>query len=256
MSGKIKIALCLSGEPRSSMFCFPYIYESFINIGPEYEVDVYMHSRKNVRALRCYHPQDFAIDSSPTLPFIEYINSLKLPPLLEQEKNYYKNITSVNDNILHQFLMVDGIHKSFTLSKKNDKIYDIYIRCRFDIFTDFFIDIQPIIRDILDKKYDMFIPTKDFYNINDINNSKNEYNDQFAIGNYKSTESYSNIINNLEYLLNATFSFKAERWLKSQLDQSSIKVFESIFPIHLARSLYIKSNRGIPGSLDVMFFDQ
>jgi hypothetical protein len=38
MTGKkIKIALCLSGEPRSSMFCFPYIYESFINLGPQYQ---------------------------------------------------------------------------------------------------------------------------------------------------------------------------------------------------------------------------
>ena len=44
MTGKPKIALCLSGEPRSSMFCFPYIYESFLDLGFEYEVDVYIHS--------------------------------------------------------------------------------------------------------------------------------------------------------------------------------------------------------------------
>ena len=40
---KTKIALCLSGEPRSSMFCFPYIYESFIDLGDKYEIDIYIH---------------------------------------------------------------------------------------------------------------------------------------------------------------------------------------------------------------------
>jgi hypothetical protein len=67
MTGKpLKIALCLSGEPRSSMFCFPYIYESFINLGPQYEVDVYIHSWKNFRALPLYNPKSIKIEPNKT----------------------------------------------------------------------------------------------------------------------------------------------------------------------------------------------
>ena len=37
-----KIALCLSGKPTSSMFCFAYIYDAFLN--NNYNVDVFIHT--------------------------------------------------------------------------------------------------------------------------------------------------------------------------------------------------------------------
>jgi hypothetical protein len=65
MTGKpLKIALCLSGEPRSSMFCFPYIYESFINLGPQYEVDVYIVGR--ILELYLYNPKSIKIEPNKT----------------------------------------------------------------------------------------------------------------------------------------------------------------------------------------------
>ena len=41
MTGKkIKIALCLSGEPRWATIGFPYIYETFLLPNNNFEVDV------------------------------------------------------------------------------------------------------------------------------------------------------------------------------------------------------------------------
>ena len=51
----MKIALCLSGKPRSSMFCYPYIYDAFMN--NEHQVDVFIHSWNECRALDLYRPK-------------------------------------------------------------------------------------------------------------------------------------------------------------------------------------------------------
>ena len=48
---KIKIALCISGEPRDSMVSFSFIYESFLRPYPNLDIDVYVHSFKPYRAL-------------------------------------------------------------------------------------------------------------------------------------------------------------------------------------------------------------
>ena len=259
MSGeKIKIALCLSGEPRSSMFCYPYIYESFINIGPEYKVDVYIHSRKNFRAFPLYNSKNWLIDNHLSPSVIELYNSLTPPPELSNELNLLTNYTLNINNIINQLLMIDGINKCFYLTKNNPDPYDIYIRCRPDLFTKSKIDIRPIISGILAEEYNMFIPLKDFSfnNSVDFNNSQKEYNDQFAIGDYKSMEVYANIINNLDYLLNTTLSFKAEKWLAEHLKQSNIKVNQFLLPFNLIRNVRINSNNGDQEYLDLGFLDQ
>ena len=60
MNKKIKIALCISGEPRSTMASFPYIYETFLLDNPIYQTDVYLHSLKGFRALPLYKPKNAA----------------------------------------------------------------------------------------------------------------------------------------------------------------------------------------------------
>ena len=132
MTGKkIKVALCLSGEPRSSMFCFPYIFESFINLGSQYEVDVYIHSWKGFRALSLYKPKNFQIDNSidEDKYFRNYVNTLtsQLQPskllleYLKANKAYTTNSSSLKNTIL----MFTSIQKSFNLIRDP---YDIYIR--------------------------------------------------------------------------------------------------------------------------------
>lgn len=253
---KIKIALCLSGEPRSSMFCFPYIYESFIDIRPEYEVKTYIHFRKNFRALDLYNP----IKIFPDILGIkdDYLNKLfkqiTLPRELKESSSFYENYTSRVNLVLNQILMVDGIHKCFNLIDPNDPP-DIVIRCRPDIYTDSKLPIYNIIQDILQSKYDIFIPSKEFQSVNSnhIKTIDKEFNDQIAIGNFQSMFYYSNMVNNLNFLINDSKEWKGERWLKSQLNYYNFKVNTFNLPINLVRKINIESSR--ENGIDTLFLD-
>ena len=254
MTGKkLKIALCLSGEPRNSMFCFPYIYESFINLGPGYEVDVYIHSRKTFRAFSLYKCKRYALDHTPVYDLLKKFNNISLPENLKSSKDFYLGFTTNSDFITNQVLMLDGIYKSFQLSLLDDNHHDIYIRCRPDIFTNSKIEINSIIRDLLNEKYDIFIPSKNFDpDAPSFLQTINQYNDQFAISNFKGAEIYSNTLNNLEFLVNQTKEWKAEHWLKAQLDHNNIKVRSMDLPISLSREVKIQSNRG-PHTFDMQY---
>jgi len=255
MNGKIKIALCLSGEPRSSMFCFPYIYESFINLGPEYEVDVYIHTLKPYRAMLLYNAKVYNFEPFNYFSWAKYLNEkLSLPKELKESLDFYNNYTSQTNFILNQLLMVDGIQKSFNLLPTHSPP-DIVIRCRPDIFTDSKIDIGNIIHDIIKGDYDIFIHSKPI-NSNKVIKERfyKEYSDQFAIGNYSSMAYYSNMFNNLNFLLNDTKEWRAEAWLKSQLDYYKIKVNSYYIPFNLIRRVNIASNRG-PKHHDISYLD-
>ena len=239
------------------MFCFPYIYESFINFPSEFKVDVYVHTRKSFRALPLYTPTSWVIDSFSSNDLLQKMNNLSLSPELKTQQNLYSEITLNSNSILNQLLMLDGIQKSFYLSLSNNKQYDIYIRCRPDIFTDSQLRTISIIGEILNGEHDIFIPSKNFKFGNfDYNKSQNQYNDQLAIGNFKGIEAYSNTLNNLEYLVSQTKELKAENWIKKQLDYHNIKVKSSPFPINLIRDLQVVSNRGTFGKPDVLFLDK
>mgnify|MGYP006073024919 CR=1 FL=1 len=222
MTGKkIKIALCLSGEPRSSMFCFPYIYEAFMSSSKYFkaEVDVYIHSWRKFRALEIYNPKSYNIELPEEFTHPEQILSdLTLPNSLSSNKVFNDGFTSQTNVFLNSTKMLTSIKQSFDLVKQP---YDIYIRSRFDlIFTNKFF-IRPIVEDILNGKYDMFIPLKYPWPSDGI-----EYNDQLAIGNYKSMNIYSNTVTNLQHLLNITEAWGPEIFLRQQLNDNNIKINE------------------------------
>ena len=206
MSGKLKIALCLSGEPRSSMFCFPYIYESFINLGSNYEVDVYIHSWKNFRALPLYNPLKTKIE--PHIP--RQIKKL-LPSKFKS--TYY----------FHHSLMYYSLKECFNLIKNP---YDIYIRCRLDLMFESKLILNPIFIDLLNNQYDIFslhndYPTKpqgidDQILICNNNGTKilSNYFDQIKADPYKFFESQTQIHQ----------EFTAEGFLKTYLEKFNIKV--------------------------------
>ena len=174
MTGKIKIALCLSGEPRSSMFCFPYIYETFLKPHPLYDVDVYIHTWKGFRALSLYNPKNCYVDFLNEEKFyVSYYNSfISTSKEFNQTLKKEGKVSNNSSFLKNSTLMYYSIQKSFQLIK--DK-YDICIRSRLDLFFPSPFNINPIILDIVSKKYDIFLP-KD--------TETSQYNDQLAIGNY------------------------------------------------------------------------
>ncbi len=242
MTKPIKIALCLSGEPRYSMFCFPYIYESFINLGNKYKVDTFCHFRKPFRAHKIYSPTKHIYEPLSEIKIWDYIDNIKLPDNLKQYKDFYDAFTVKTNLIVNPILMFDSMEKVFKLAQNYDK-YDIYIRCRYDIFPQNKIYINSIIDKIIEKKFDLFIPEK----LKSISSKTNiEYNDQFSIGNFKGMQKYTNILQNLENLINITKEWRGEKWLYTHLNNSDIKILKQYIPLSLIREVTIGTNEFIP----------
>ena len=136
----MKIALCISGKPRSSMFCYPYIYDAFMN--NEHQVDVFIHSWNECRALDLYRPKKLEINSDS-----ETLNMLV--PMLNL------NGVKIEGNVHNNLLMYYSIKKCFDLI---DSEYDIIIRARFDLLLQPKFDIESILNDLSNKKYDIYNP--------------------------------------------------------------------------------------------------
>ena len=235
MTGKkIKVALCLSGEPRSSMASFPYIYETFLRSNEIYQTDTYIYSLKGFRALDSYQPKNYHIKnlniSQQHLNLKSYID----PHISEFLSPLNNNFTTFSNTLINQLLMFDNIKNCFNLIKEP---YDVYIRIRYDIYFRSKYFLEHTLFDILNNKYDMLIPQQYPDNI-----VFNEYNDQIAIGNYKSMSLYSDIINQIPNLIKKTKSVNSQIWLKQWLNDNNIKVNESYIDYRLIRQCNIITN--------------
>lgn len=235
MTGKkIKIALCISGEPRNSMFCFPYIYEAFLKSNPIYETDVFIHSFKGFRALELYDPKEYYIDGiDETVIFNKFFYDLNIlnPKLKTKLDNSVDLLNQAVNPIRNSFLMFFGIKQVLNLPKPKE--YDIFVRCRPDIiFQDKFY-IEDIIKDILDDKYDFFAPGDPWSTKSPLPG----INDQFSISNLKGAFQLKKILDNLPHLINESESFAGEDILKYSLLKNDIRIHERYIPMHLVRKL-------------------
>ena len=242
MDKKIRIALCLSGEPRSTMACFPYIYETFLKKNKVFETDVYIHSLKGFRAFELYNPKNYNIEYLKTEDYKSIYGKInhQVDQLLNNKIN--KNFTTFSNTLTNQLLMFYSIQKSFNLIQET---YDVYVRMRYDtIFKSKFF-INSILNEILENKYDIFIPQNHL-----TQTIQSEYNDQFAMGNYKSSKIYSNTFANISDLILRTQSLNSQKWLKYWLDNNSLKVNQSYLDLFLARQCNIRTNKENNNFLD------
>jgi hypothetical protein len=235
---KIKVALCLSGEPRSSMFSFPYIYENCINLDPEvFEVDTYSYSFKGFRALPLYNCKKYVIDNRNDeemfkqwfFPVEEKFN----PKCLDLLSNTSNNFVNNQSGIRNLFLMYTNIHNCFNLIEEK---YDIYIRARYDLIFQDNIHIENYISKILKSEKDIIIP-KEFK----FQEDNETCGDQFAIGNYKGMYCYSNLINSLLNLINKKITFRSEILLLDWLNGNNIKFQKSYMSHSLVRNSFVNS---------------
>ena len=236
MNGKkIKIALCLSGEPRSSMASFPYIYETFLRNNSIYQTDIYIHSLKGFRALDSYQPKKHHVEVNNdfTKQSINFL--LNIDPYVQKLAHSHTQLfTPFSSTLTNQYWMFRGINKCFNLITES---YDVYIRLRPDIIFNSKFFLESILYDILENKYDIFVP----YEHPSIF-KKEEYNDQFAIGNFKSLKTYSELFNNMPLLVQKTNSLNTQVWLKYWLDSNNMKVNRSYIDYKLIRQSNIITN--------------
>jgi len=234
MNGKIKVALCLSGEPRSTMASFPYIYESFLSSNPRYQTDVYAHSLKGFRAFDIYNPKKFLIENLNITQLQLHLHSFLCQNSKKSTESLNFSFTPHSNTLINQLLMFRGINNCFKLIEEP---YDIYIRARYDMMFKSKFNFIHLLEEILEDKYDMFIP----HQYPDKKTSS-EYNDQFAIGNYSSMSTYSNILNYIPELIDQTNSFNSQIWVKKWLDKNSIKVNQAYVDWRLIRQCHLTTN--------------
>lgn len=144
-----KIALCLSGKTRSSMFTFPYIYGAFLN--SELNVDVFVHTwaGQDLRVLDLYKPVSCKIDDRSTRDLFEEIKpTLDFPAELEYEQG---NDGAIELNYTQMF----GLMEVADLVPDD---YDYMIRCRFDLLFNGKFDLPAVIDQLNEDKYDIFVP--------------------------------------------------------------------------------------------------
>jgi hypothetical protein len=223
---KIKVALCLSGEPRSSMFCFPYIYESLINLGPLYEVDVYIHSWKEFRALPLYKPKDYEINWINEEDFYR-------KTLTQLKNNFDQNSSNVNlelnyilqntlnvGTLKNSLLMYLSMQKCFNLIKKP---YDAYIRGRFDLYFPNKSYIQNLIKEVKNKKSDIILDKLEVYDERN-RTLPTIIDDKFAICNLEGAKYYFNIYNDIFNIISESDILNPHVFLKNYLDKSKLNV--------------------------------
>lgn len=219
MGKKIKIALCLSGKPTSSMFCFPYIYDAFIN--NDYEVDVFIHTWKEARVIDLYRPKKVKIEQyNPEDIANFYFGCLTLPPDL--------NIQGNIKNILLEFYTVK---ESIDLVREH---YDYIIKCRFDILIEHKFNLKEIIDDLEADKYDIFSPDEIF--------NFGGYQNRVYMGKYDAMKTAGNLLLDVNVLANGLKRWHPETFLKTYLDKHNIRVFQKDIGHRIVRSSSVVTN--------------
>tara|TARA_B100000900_G_scaffold367616_1_gene344232 strand:+ start:349 stop:1089 length:741 start_codon:yes stop_codon:yes gene_type:complete len=235
MDKKIKIAICLSGEPRNTMASFPYIYENFLNLDPNlYQIDTYSYSFNSFRALPMYNFKKHIIDTEAEADVFNKwffpIEKKFTPECLNQIVNTSNRVITNQSMIQNIFLMWYNIKNCWDLIQEK---YDIYIRLRYDLVFPHPIPTEYFIQQILNNKTDIIIPGDEI-------EYSNKFCDFLAIGNYKSMSYYSNMINNLLNLMNKYNNFYPEYLLQKHLNSyGDLKINLYPFSLSILRKSYI-----------------
>jgi len=206
-----KIALCLSGLIRHSFFCFPYIYNSFLN--SEYKVDVFIHTWNESPTISLYNPLKYKIENETAV-----INQIWPQISLEGIK--------IDGNVNNNIKMFYSIKKCFELVPDD---YDVVIRCRFDLLLQDKFDLKHCVDRLLLNEFDLYIPNERF--------NMGGFNDQLAIGSYSAMKIYSDCVYYLHNLSRTLNRWHPETFLYTYLTQYNLKITQDNYEYRIVRDV-------------------
>jgi hypothetical protein len=216
----MKIALCLSGQPRYLEEGFYFIQKYLLS---KYKIDVFIHTWwdeddinknfkfTNIKRNGTYDPE--------SLKKIEEFYSPK--KMMVEPQIIFESFEEVNYGGLHPISVPSSFYslmKSNDLKKeyeKNNKFkYDVVIRCRFDIvINNFGLDLEKL---NLDKIY---VGGEIHYG-----GQQNVPNDQFAISSSENMDYYSSVFEMIsKYYKEGFRTFVGEQLLKHHLITIGLK---------------------------------
>lgn len=204
-NSSLKLALCLSGQPRSYAKAFEYIKKNLLD---HYDVDVFLHSWKTKSGINQAQLFEHVTGLyGPVTVFFDHelpntINSDMHVPNASHPANFctsmFYSIYRANDfRIRHQTL--------------NDVKYDYVIRSRFDLALNKAIDFNTLEKGIV-------------YISKDTDGPNPLLNDQFAIADPDTMNVYASTFLNLRRLYNSGISLCGHEMLHEHLVLNSIPV--------------------------------
>jgi hypothetical protein len=212
----MKIAVCLSGQPRHLDLGIKNILDVF----SQYNVDYFVHTwwddnfknqKSNINGGRSFVWKENSLE--------KIMNKLS-PKLLYHE---VPKIFETYDGVNYETLTPNSVHSMFysikianelkkTHEKFNNFVYDIVIRCRFDIeFHSFNLNLKEL----------------DYSKIYTYHTGIEQLpNDQFAISNSSNMDYYSQLYDNLKCYYDEGFTgFIGERLLNYHLRKKNLTKF-------------------------------
>lgn len=234
----MKIALCLSGQPRNVKKGYEYINKNIIEFNKNngHEIDIFIHTwfSKDMIDQPIYNSGGHV--SSDAITYKTYSDILELyhplasviqHPVKFDELNYNENkfeFINVHNSLSQRFSVSECISMAFLYDPIYSKYYDGYLRMRFDwaIKEPFNIDQYPL-------------SYKTIYLPNDCPHM-NGVNDQFAYGEWNGMQIYSGLMKNIHNLYNSySIPFVDELLLYKHLEINNVKMKTVSIPYTLLR---------------------
>ena len=220
----MKIALCISGQPRNTTRGIPNILENL-----KFDFDVFQHAwwdnnsaselftKSNAAKLNDVVSEHVNNDWISAMYrnfnikklYLETQIPFNVPSLLESRKTYYANAFNICSS-LYSIYKCNELKKEYE-NQHNFK-YDLVIRTRLDFGLSEPINIE---------KYN----TKTIYVPSDFGTNRYGFNDQFAIGSSYNMDIYSEAFNNIEYILESGYTdpMGHEQLIQKHLENNKIE---------------------------------
>lgn len=196
----MKIALCLTGLPRSYRQGYEYIHANLLS---KYDTDVFFHTWITddcLDLIQVYNPKSYLFEKPLGKLFAEKYTRISNPnfPAYNTASSFY----SVFNSIL--------LKRKYELS--NDITYDFVVRCRFDMALNFVPDFNESVSDLL------YVPD-DLTHI-----GSPLISDHFAYGSSKIIDRYSMTFLNLDMLYESGVRMNSEEMCTANIELNSLKV--------------------------------
>lgn len=199
----MKIALCISGQPRCFEEGFKFHYKNLIS---QNDVDVFCHVwnfDKIGKLIELYKPKKIIVEESITPDLSKYV---RVPPPTPSWK--------VKNPALSTYAQLYAINKVFSLKqeyeKQNNFQYDWAIRCRYDFAVNFRIPYEQLDSKILYIPNCRMTPSRDFGN------------DQFAFSSSENMNKYADTFNQIDYFYDNGTIMIGEEMMSSNWKQKGL----------------------------------
>lgn len=203
-NSSLKLALCLSGQPRSYNKSYNYIKRNLLD---HYNVDTFVHSwRSNFGPQQMKIREEIGAYYEPV--YAHYDNDLE--PSINSDMTVINASHPANfcTSMLYSIYRADS-YRIWHECNENKK-YDFVIRCRFDLALNKHIDFTTLQRGVVYVSKDIDGPSL--------------MNDQFAIADSDTMNIYSSTFLNIRHHYNTGTILCGHKMLQAQLDKFNIHV--------------------------------